>query len=33
MVACTMIGSLTGLLTICSPGRLRRLLVFCGRLF
>nr|DAQ47068.1 MAG TPA: hypothetical protein [Caudoviricetes sp.] len=33
MVACTMIGSLTGLLIICSPSRRRRLLVFCGRLF
>nr|DAN02254.1 MAG TPA: hypothetical protein [Caudoviricetes sp.] len=29
---CTMIGSLTGLLTICSPSRRRRLLVSCGRL-
>nr|DAO84545.1 MAG TPA: hypothetical protein [Caudoviricetes sp.] len=29
---CTVIGSLIGLLTICSPGRRRRRLVSCGRL-
>nr|DAU65729.1 MAG TPA: hypothetical protein [Caudoviricetes sp.] len=28
----TMIGSLTGLSAICSPGHRRRLLVSCGRL-
>nr|DAK64354.1 MAG TPA: hypothetical protein [Caudoviricetes sp.] len=33
MGACTMIGSPTGSLTICSPGRRRRRLVSCGRLF
>nr|DAO21097.1 MAG TPA: hypothetical protein [Caudoviricetes sp.] len=32
MGACTMIGSLTGSLTICSPGRRRRHSGFCGRL-
>nr|DAV87830.1 MAG TPA: hypothetical protein [Caudoviricetes sp.] len=32
MGACTMIGSLTGLLIICSPGRRRRRPVSCGRL-
>nr|DAR43428.1 MAG TPA: Lysosome-associated membrane glycoprotein 2 PROTEIN [Caudoviricetes sp.] len=33
MVACIMIGSLTGSLIICSPGRRRRHPGFCGRLF
>nr|DAQ80932.1 MAG TPA: hypothetical protein [Caudoviricetes sp.] len=32
MVACIMIGSLTGLLIICSPSRRKRLPGFCGRL-
>nr|DAF93801.1 MAG TPA: hypothetical protein [Siphoviridae sp. ct0eR1] len=29
---CTVIGLLIGLLIICSPGRRRRRLGFCGRL-
>nr|DAV47409.1 MAG TPA: chitin synthase regulator [Caudoviricetes sp.] len=33
MVACIVIGSLIGLLIICSPGRRRLRLVSCGRLF
>nr|DAV39952.1 MAG TPA: hypothetical protein [Caudoviricetes sp.] len=33
MGVCTMIGSLTGLLTICSPNLRRRRPVSCGRLF
>nr|DAE88933.1 MAG TPA: hypothetical protein [Caudoviricetes sp.] len=32
MGACTMIGSPTELLIICSPGRRRRPPGFCGRL-
>nr|DAV71071.1 MAG TPA: hypothetical protein [Caudoviricetes sp.] len=32
MGVCTMIGSLTRLSAICSPGRRRRHLVSCGRL-
>nr|DAX30389.1 MAG TPA: hypothetical protein [Caudoviricetes sp.] len=33
MGVCVMIGSLTGLLIICSPGHQRRRPGFCGRLF